>query len=192
MRTVRPLLPGRRGLGRRPPGWVLAWELRQPLPAVDADDAHDPHAVTTDTGHRDSRAVGRPGHGAVAFADVGRAPGVDLDDADPRRLDPSRATKLNAIMRPSGDQDGLVPSTSGTSWPSGMITRISWHGGARQSSGSKTYAARLPSGAHRTSLAPEISSVSASMGPYTYESVMGGDITVPLLLVDENGMRLAQ
>lgn len=34
--------------------------------------------------------------------------------------------------------------------------------------------------------------VGLSMGPYTYESVMGGDITIPLLMVDDLGMRPAQ
>lgn len=34
--------------------------------------------------------------------------------------------------------------------------------------------------------------VGLSLGPYTYESVLGGDITIPLLAVDENGMRLVQ
>ena len=33
--------------------------------------------------------------------------------------------------------------------------------------------------------------VGLSMGPYTYESVMGGDVTVPLISADANGMRLA-
>lgn len=34
--------------------------------------------------------------------------------------------------------------------------------------------------------------VGLSAGPFTYESVLGGDVTVPLLFVDESGMRLVE